>query len=640
MNIVFVNYHDFHSNSAVHIFNLAEHLGRLGVSCAVCVPDRTETVVDLGPPSFCVLDFEGARRGLFGFDDGRGPDFIHAWTPREGVRKLTAELAATYSVPYLVHLEDNEDVITADALGILRDDLLTASDDEVTRHVTDHISHPRRAREFLDQAAGVTIIVDRLGEFVPSHVPALVLWPAFEEDLFFPQEASESLRRRLGISDGDHVVVYAGNVHPTNAGEVRSLYLAIALLNRRQLPVRLVRLGRDFVDFLQDEWKVVADHLVDVDFRPRSEVPSYYALADVFVQPGRADEFNDFRMPSKLPEFFAMGRPVILPPTNIGRIAKDGEECVLLERGDALDIATKLEALLHDRARRSRIAEGGRRFAEQHFSWARSASRLKDFYDTLARRLAVPRRGPALDDVAQRYSSFRPTTLSYATVRDYCDSADNLPFLAELNGDLKDVQRPWAFKAIVGSVPPRGTLLEIGAGEPTVADSLVKLGYDVTVVDPYDGRDRGPADVDRIRARYPRVRVVRGVFPDNVPPGERFDCVYSISVLEHVPLDQIHVVCEAARTIARCSTIHAIDHVHVGKGSEEHLEKLQHIVRCFGISEGQLDDVRDALDRDPDAYFLSAEGHNRWRGYTPYDDFPMRRCVSIHLCITQHDSVS
>ena len=64
------------------------------------------------------------------------------------------------------------------------------------------------------------------------------------------------------------------------------------------------------------------------------------------------------------------------------------------------------------------------------------------------------------------------------------------------NGDLKDVQRPWVLKAIVGAVPPGSRLLEIGAGEPLVAELLARLGYDVTVVDPYDGRDRGPTDLE------------------------------------------------------------------------------------------------------------------------------------------------
>ena len=33
-----------------------------------------------------------------------------------------------------------------------------------------------------------------------------------------------------------------------------------------------------------------------------------------------------------------------------------------------------------------------------------------------------------------------------------------------------------------------------------------------------------------------------------------------------------------------------------------------------------------------DTYYLSAESHNRWRNGVPYDEFPMRVCVSIQSC--------
>src|SRR5438309_11950902 len=107
------------------------------------------------------------------------------------------------------------------------------------------------------------------------------------------------------------------------------------------------------------------------------------------------------------------------------------------------------------------------------------------------------------------------------------------PYTTLFRSDLKDVQRPWALKAIVGSVRPGSRLLEIGAGKPVVADQLAQLGYDVTVIDPYDGRDRGPAEFEALQAAYPLVRFIRGLFPRDVPPVERYDCVYSISVPEH-----------------------------------------------------------------------------------------------------------
>jgi hypothetical protein len=44
VNVAFVNYHDFTSNSAVHIFNLANELVDLGCACADCVPGGVETI--------------------------------------------------------------------------------------------------------------------------------------------------------------------------------------------------------------------------------------------------------------------------------------------------------------------------------------------------------------------------------------------------------------------------------------------------------------------------------------------------------------------------------------------------------------------------------------------------------------------
>ena len=67
---------------------------------------------------------------------------------------------------------------------------------------------------------------------------------------------------------------------------------------------------------------------------PWREIPGYLALADAYVQPGAPDDFNRYRLPSKLPEFLAMGRPVILPACNLGNELTDGENALLLREGD------------------------------------------------------------------------------------------------------------------------------------------------------------------------------------------------------------------------------------------------------------------------------------------------------------------
>ena len=93
MNVLFVNYHDFTSNSVVHIFNLANELTGLGVDCAVGVPGDPATIGLLGTPRFQALGFDEAKNGGLRFPDGGPPSLVHAWTPRESVRELTENLA-------------------------------------------------------------------------------------------------------------------------------------------------------------------------------------------------------------------------------------------------------------------------------------------------------------------------------------------------------------------------------------------------------------------------------------------------------------------------------------------------------------------------------------------------------------------
>ena len=237
-------------------------------------------------------------------------------------------------------------------------------------------------------------------------------------------------------------------------------------------------------------------------------------------------------------------------------------------------------------------------------------------------------------ELEDRYrDSFEVEPLSYGTVRDLADSLDNLGGLARANGDMKDLQRCWVLKAVLGTVEEGAHLVEIGAGEPLVANLLTKLGHRVTVIDPYDGSGQGPREFERFRTAYPDVEFIRERFPPSAALPADVACVFSVSVLEHIDRDDIaDVIGAAAELVAPggCS-IHAIDHVVAGWGSDAHLERLEEIVKRSGLEVDRLHELIEELRADPDAYFVSAETHERWRGALPYDDYPMRRIASIGL---------
>jgi hypothetical protein len=229
---------------------------------------------------------------------------------------------------------------------------------------------------------------------------------------------------------------------------------------------------------------------------------------------------------------------------------------------------------------------------------------------------------------------FELASVSYGTVRDYTDSTENMPGLAAASADMKNLQRCWAVKAVLGNVPRGGRLLEIGAGEPLVAGLLSRLGYEVTVVDPYDGSGNGPREYSHFVVVYPDVRFIREQFPPAGGLDGDYDCVYSISVLEHVPLEAIDGViggaAEAVRERGGCQ-LHAVDHVLAGWGSDSHREGLERIVAAMGLDAAALAETIERMERDPETYLVSAEAHNQWRGAVPYDSYPMRRIGSVQL---------
>jgi glycosyltransferase involved in cell wall biosynthesis len=146
----------------------------------------------------------------------------------------------------------------------------------------------------------------------------------------------------------------------------------------------LIRTGRDSAEVPEADAPLLTPHVLHLgQIEKQHHLAPLMALADFFVQPGAAGAFNDYRFPSKLPEFFALGRPVILPLTNLGELVQHGQDAYVLPNADAAGIAGAVRVLRTDSALRERLSAGAIAFAERRFSWQRSAEGLLNFYRQL-----------------------------------------------------------------------------------------------------------------------------------------------------------------------------------------------------------------------------------------------------------------
>jgi glycosyltransferase involved in cell wall biosynthesis len=385
LNIVFVNHGSFNNNSAGHIAGIANALADRGHNVIVCAKGNPQPIIEFSVPNFTMLS-RGAVMGnpsllseVFANTFDEVPTLLHCWTARENVRTAAEAIIEKLNIPYFVHLEDNDDFIKRAELG------LTGAS---AQHLQGHPSFgpsSLRARSFVSEAAGISIIVDALRQLVPAHIPVHALQPGLDRALFASSQLDRSDRRRIchmfNAPPDACIIPYTGNVHFANAQDMLQFYEAVQLLNRRGLNVHLVRTGSNHCPELDERFKELSQkHVTDLGLVDRLTLVQVFRLGDIFVQPGAPGEFNDYRLPSKLPDFLASGRPVILPATNVGLHLRDGVDCLLLHRGDAMEIADRVAALVRDKELAARLASNARQFAIRNFDWAISAAHLEEFY--------------------------------------------------------------------------------------------------------------------------------------------------------------------------------------------------------------------------------------------------------------------
>lgn len=390
MNVVFVSHCDFTGNSALHVLAVASGLYERGFSPVIAVPANAESVDDVGRPSFPVLTYAEACTSALSFPDGRGADLVHCFTPREIVRRPAVELVRVHGCPYVVHLEDNEETVTAIELRHLPFALLRMVPRPLLDRVIGSRFHPVEGPRFLGGAAGVTVIVERLRELVPTGVPTAVVGAGFDEAVLSPQHSRDDVRTELGLTSDDLAIVYTGSVHRVNLADMRDLYAAVAMLRRDGRPVVLVKTGTNTPD--TPDLPALGEGLRDLGWVARDAVPDLLNAADVLVQPGRPGPYNDYRLPSKLPEFLASGKPVVLPRANVGLELDNGREATVLDRGDAAEIARAVGRLADDPALRTAIGSQGRAFALRELGWSRCIDKIEAFYDHAG--VAAPSRAP------------------------------------------------------------------------------------------------------------------------------------------------------------------------------------------------------------------------------------------------------
>jgi glycosyltransferase involved in cell wall biosynthesis len=381
LNILFVNYGGFETNSSLHLHGFANGLTRRGHRCFIAASNMKRDPEGPGGPLYQYGDYETVIASAGQVFEDSTPDVIHAWTPREPIRRFLEGLKPFLpECKRIIHLEDNEQFLSQHLAKVQLPCFNAWPDFILDRVIHKNFSHPARAKRLLAEVDGISVIWESLRAQAPAGKPILELWPGLDWEEFQNLEPKEILRARLGLDPNTKLIVYSGSLNQVNEREQRTLYQAVKLMNERGTPCHLVRTGIHSDNSGKHLGVDLGHRLTDLGEVPRTQMLSWVNASDALVQPGASDDFNQFRFPCKLPEYLAMGHPVILPAANLGLALKDREEAWVLQTGSAEEIFFACQTIFADPDLGAKMGTAGREFARRTFSWERSTEELERFY--------------------------------------------------------------------------------------------------------------------------------------------------------------------------------------------------------------------------------------------------------------------
>jgi glycosyltransferase involved in cell wall biosynthesis len=203
-------------------------------------------------------------------------------------------------------------------------------------------------------------------------------------ELFNPQHSDGELRRKLGL-EGKFVVGFCGN-HGVAQGLPEILEAARLLKDRDEF--RFLFVGEGPVKSYLLEMKA-RDELHNVLFLPQvpiSEIAPYINAADIMLVPLRKDDIFTAFIPSKMFDFMACGKPIILGVDGEARAileASGGGVYVAPDNPHAL--ASALSALSENADLLSDMGRRGREYVLQHYVRDQQVEYLEEILAAVAR---------------------------------------------------------------------------------------------------------------------------------------------------------------------------------------------------------------------------------------------------------------
>lgn len=202
---------------------------------------------------------------------------------------------------------------------------------------------------------------------LPDRMCLIYDW--VDTDFIQPLSRQNAFARNHGLDDGRFIVLYAGNIGLTH-GLGNLLQAAELLTGYPEIRFVLVGDGGAKAGLVRQAQKRGLLNVLFLPYQPRERLPEVLACADLGVVSLGGNQ-GQASLPSKLFSIMASGRPVLAcveADTDTSRLVREAGCGVVVEPGDAMELAGSIQKLHAAERLRWQMGQQGRVFAMQNHS--------------------------------------------------------------------------------------------------------------------------------------------------------------------------------------------------------------------------------------------------------------------------------
>lgn len=392
---------------------LAKNLEKNGCGVLVLAEGAQASVED--GVEWLPMDFEGAflsnttRSRITAF----GPDIIYENGVRSKAQRAALEALYLTGAKLVMHSEDDDVQVYGCRNGFLSAEDLTLLDRPFVKdrevacflakmdwlHTWKMLKDPSHDRwvEPLTRSACYHLAAAHTAIWKPFEQrlkkqyrkPTLVIPPVCE-DVFFDLGVLEESERanvlkKWRISPGGTVFFVAGAVYPYS--EEFEVFIEAMNFAKNATCDSLVVVvsGTGSREVIKSASRKLSSHIQFVNIgKPEDE--DYIKMlqaSDLICSPGICDDFNLYRLPSRLVKAMAMGKPILTAKWGFGNDLRNECNAFLTDGNDPQDWAKSILSCL-DAKKRASVGIAGKNFAERNFRAGPVCKKLVDFFRLIA----------------------------------------------------------------------------------------------------------------------------------------------------------------------------------------------------------------------------------------------------------------